>query len=199
MNNVKDTYLKILIKHFSKFIPIDEKDKEMFSSLFKHKFFEKKQYFLTEGDTEEYLGFLLKGTTRSYFIDDNGNEYNFCFSLEGEWIGDFESFFYKIPSWLNIEFLEDSDILMFDNAAFNKLTTENRKYEKYFRILFQDTFINYAKRIKLGLHAPAKEKYINFRKMNPKIDARIPQKHIASYLGMTAEFLSKIKKELSDK
>jgi CRP-like cAMP-binding protein len=192
----KDFFTKIFINHFSNVTPFEENDKILISELLKYKYFKKNEFFLKDGDSGNFIGFVAKGAARSFYIDSSGNDISFYFTLEGNWIGSFESFFSSVPSEINIEFLEDSDVLILDNQEYQKLVSDNKNIEKYFRVYFRDLFIHYANIVKLDLHAQSKDKYINFINIYPEENKKIPQKHIASFLGMTPEFLSKIKKDL---
>jgi CRP/FNR family transcriptional regulator, cyclic AMP receptor protein len=200
MDKIKGFHLKVFLKHFWELVPgvKEDDDEKVASSVFTFKFFKKRQFFQKKGDIPEYIGFITKGAARSYYLGDDGKEYTTCFPIEGNWIGEPESYFHKTPAELNIEFLDDTDILMLNKSTFDKVNSENDRFEKYFRMYFQGAAMHYANRIKLDLHAPAKDKYLNFKIRNPEIIKLVPQKLIASYLGMTAEFLSKIKKELGE-
>ena len=131
-----------------------------------------------------------------YFIDGNGFEHNVQFAIEDWWIGDMASFLAKKPASLYIEALEDSNVLQLDNPAMEELYIKIPKLERFFRILLQYAFMAFEQRIISVISRTAEERYLEFINKYPQLEQRLPQIHIASYLGITPEFLSKIRKKI---
>jgi CRP-like cAMP-binding protein len=158
--------------------------------------YKKGHFIVREGDVSRNGIFILKGLVRSYFIDINGHEHIIQLGMEGWWVGDLESFTNQIPGKLYVEVIEDSIVLLLPYEHLQHIYATIPAVERYFRILFQNAFAAFHKRMLENLSMDAEHRYIAFRDSHAEMDQRIPQKHIASYLGMSAEFLSKIKKRL---
>jgi CRP-like cAMP-binding protein len=139
----------------------------------------------------------LSGCLRAYYTDDRGIEHAVQFAIEDWWIGDMRSFMTETPAWLNIDALEDTEVLMISKESIDRLYVEIPAFERYFRIRIQNAFIAEQQRIGAGLSKSAEERYLEFIQKYPKMEQRIPQVHIASYLGITPEFLSTIRGKIA--
>ena len=157
----------------------------------------KRQFLLQEGDVSKYTAFVEKGSLRSYSIDEKGNEHILQFALEGWWISDQYSLFTGEPSSYNIDAIEDSDLLLITHASFESMMNKIPRMEKYFRLLLQNNMIALHRRLVASLSLSAEEKYTNMVNAYPNIIQRVPQHMIASYLGITPETLSRIRKQMS--
>jgi CRP-like cAMP-binding protein len=157
----------------------------------------KRHQFLCEaGEIARYLYFVTKGCLRSYYADENGFEHNVQFAIEDWWIGDMASFLSKKPASLFVEALEDSEVMQIDYPTMEDLYVKIPKLERFFRILLQNAFIAFEQRIISVISKTAEERYLEFINKYPLLEQRLPQIHIASYLGITPEFLSKIRKKI---
>jgi CRP-like cAMP-binding protein len=185
---------ELFFNHISNYSKLGRDDKKIISSVLKFKSFKKWTYYLQDGEICKFIAFILKGSAHSFYISDVGTEHTYNFGADGYWIADLRSFIETSPSNTNIQFLEDSDVLLLDLENWKKLQKINLKFEKYWKKYFQYEFLNLLDRLKLDLHETANEKYRRFKEKYPLLNSRIPQKFIASYLGMSPEFLSKIKK-----
>jgi CRP-like cAMP-binding protein len=152
---------------------------------------------LQEGDVCKYTAFVEKGSLRSYSIDEKGNEHILQFALEGWWISDQYSLFTGEPSSYNIDAIEDSDLLLITHASFESMMNKIPRMEKYFRLLLQNNMIALHRRLVASLSLSAEEKYTNMVNAYPNIIQRVPQHMIASYLAITPETLSRIRKQMS--
>ncbi len=159
--------------------------------------FKKGQYILHADALVQKTNFIIKGAAIAYFIDANGAEHIIQFALEGWWISDLYSYIKSEPSILNVVAIEDCELLQFNAQDVKILMDEIPSLSKYFLIITQHAFLNFQIRVLHNNSLSAEERYLEFIKQYPKIELRFAQKHIASYLGMSAEFLSKIKKRLS--
>ena len=177
-------------------ISLTDTEKEIVLSLFKPKTLRKRQFFLQEGDVCKHSAFVLSGCLRSYFIDSNGFEHILQFAIEDWWITDMMSIITQNPSNLNIDALEESELLVISRENQTELLERVPKIEKYFRIKSENGLAHLQSRLLENLSLPAKDRYLNLLKKYPKIVERIPQKQIASYLGITPEFLSKLRHQL---
>ena len=186
----------LILKNISRFITLTPEEEQYFTSLLKVKKLKKKQYLLQEGEINRYDYFVNKGCLRTYTIDEKGLEHIVQFSIEDWWTGDMYSFLTQTPGKYNIVAIEDSDLFCIDSEALELLYTKVPKFERFFRHLLQNAFVALQERILSGMSESAEERYLNFRKKYSEMDKRIPQNQIASFLGITPESLSRIRKQL---
>lgn len=186
----------LIIQNLSKHIELTDEEKEIFCSSLKIKKVKRHQFLGEAGEISRFQNFVTKGCLRSYYIDENGFEHNVQFAIEDWWIGDMASFLTKKPASLYIEALEDSEVLQIDSSTMEELYIKIPKLERFFRILLQNAFIAFEQRIISVISKTAEERYLEFSNKYPQVEQRLPQIHIASYLGITPEFLSKIKKKI---
>jgi CRP-like cAMP-binding protein len=130
---------------------------------------------------------------RAYSVDQKGEEHIVQFALEGWWISDLYSFLTGKPSTYDIEALEESDVLLIDLPSYEKLCTTVPAFERYFRILLQNNYIATHRRLLASISLSAEEQYVQLINDYPTIVQRVAQRHIASYLGITPEALSRIR------
>jgi CRP-like cAMP-binding protein len=189
--------IEVLLSYLNKQIEFTEEESGIISSLFKHRKVRKKQFLFQEGDICKYTSFVVSGCMRSYGIDKNGGEHVFQFAVENWWIGDMESFYRQTPSMMNVDALEDSEILMISKEDADYLYQRVPKYEHFSRLLLENAFIAHQQRIIQGICFSAAERYQYFCDKYPFLLQRLPQIQVASYLGITPEFLSKLRSQLS--
>lgn len=178
-------------------ILLSDIEKDYLKSVLKSRTFLKRQFVLQQGDVCRYLTFINKGCVRSFMIDHKGCDFNLRFATEGEWIGDFCSLFNGKPSAQNIEALEKTEALQLPKEELDRLHLKIPQFEHFYRILLQKAFITHEKRVLYFISKSAKDRYLAFREYYGKLEQRIPQHYIASYIGVTPEFLSKIRKQIS--
>lgn len=159
----------------------------------------KRQYLLQEGDIWKYDAFITKGCLRTYSVDERGAEHILSFSMENWWTGDRESLMAQQPSRFNIDAIEDSELVVFTHDNFEMLCGEIPALNNMINTILQKSFIAAQNRIQASLSLTAEEKYLNFISKYPGFATRIPQAMIASYLGMTPETLSRIRKQTAKK
>lgn len=159
----------------------------------------KRQYLLQEGDVWKYDAFITKGCVRTYSIDEKGNEHIIGFAIENWWTGDRESLLSGQPSRYNIDAIEDSELVLFTHANFEKLCAEIPALQNMVHQILQRSFIASQNRIQASLSQTAEEKYRGFIGKYSDFATRIPQNMIASYLGITPETLSRIRKQAAGK
>lgn len=157
----------------------------------------KKQTLLLEGDVCTYNAFIEKGILRSYTTDAKGNEHIIQFAFEGWWITDLSSFLMGENSTYTIEAIEDSELLLLTAAAREELMNALPVFERYQRLLLENAYIALQARVNSALTATAEEKYTKLTISYPNIVARVPQHMIASYLGLTPETLSRVRKQIT--
>ena len=177
----------------SEYIPITKEDKDFLTSVFKTKNLRKRQYLLQAGDVCRYECFVNEGCLRQYYVDENGQEHVLMFAFENWWTSDMHSFVTGKPSLTNIEAIEDASLLLIEKENLNQLYLRIPAFERFFRIKLQRAFIAHQMRLIENMSLPADTRYQNFIEAYPQLEQRIPQKHIASYLGIAPESLSRIR------
>jgi CRP-like cAMP-binding protein len=175
-------------------VPLTEIEKDSIRRYSSVKKFRKHQYLLQEGSISHTENFVVRGCLRTYEVNEKGQEHVTQFSVENWWVGDVMSFLGEQPSNYNIDCLEDTELIQFTKTDLNKLYDEVHMIERYFRLLFQNAYIATNERVLSSLSKTAVEKYADFLKQYPHIEKRVTNKQIASYLGITAESLSRVRK-----
>lgn len=188
---------ELLFKTIQQKVPLSEEDQILCANFFTAKKLRKKQYLLQQDDICKYTAFVEKGVLRSYTIDDKGVEHIMQFALEGWWISDIYSFLTGEPSIYNIDALEDVELLLLTRSSNEEMLEKLPKMERYFRILSQNALVAMQRRLVGSLSQSAEEKYTTLVSTYPDIIQRVPQHMIASYLGITPETLSRIRKLMS--
>jgi len=189
----------LLIESLEKHIPLSDEDKDLISKSVRERKVKKNQFVVHSGAIQKCTNFLNQGSMRTYFIDPAGQEHIVQFAIEGWWISDLQSFIAQVPATFNVQAIEDCEILELPYENLEVLYERVPKMERYFRIITQRAFVAFQQRIVQNISMGAEERYLAFREKYPKIELRIPQRLVASYLGISAEFLSKIKARIMKK
>jgi CRP-like cAMP-binding protein len=182
-----------MLNHIESLINLNENEKEYFVSLLKFKRVRKRQYILQVGDVCRYETFIIKGCLRSYFLDETDAEHVVMFGIENSWIEDGLSFSTASPSAINIDALEDSEVFQIDKVSLEELYKRIPAFERFFRIKFQLAFIAEQQRVICNFTKSAQDRYLTFLKRFPNLEQRISQRQIASFLGITPQFLSQVR------
>lgn len=177
--------------HIARIVPLSEKEFGLVLGNFTHRVVRKNQYLLQEGDvcTSEY--YVLSGTIRQYYLHD-GKERITQFGFADYWVSDWWSMLHQTPSKFNIDALERSEVLEIEKKSLDIIFEEVPKFEKVFRVMFQRAFAAQQQRISY-MQKPGEESYHDFATMYGHFEQRVSQTHIASFLGITRESLSRIK------
>ncbi|RYZ23013.1 MAG: Crp/Fnr family transcriptional regulator [Chitinophagaceae bacterium] len=186
----------LLRANFENFVQLTEKEWQLAASLLTERRFARGAFLTTEGSINRYTNFITSGSVRVYYIDPAGQEHVVQLGIRGWWTGDFPSFITQEAGLLYSEALEATETLSFSYMHLQQLYTEAPVFERFFRLLVQKAYASFQYRLLHNISLDAEQRYRAFRDRYPELDASIPQKHIASYLGMSAEFLSKIKKRV---
>jgi CRP/FNR family transcriptional regulator, anaerobic regulatory protein len=189
---------ELLIESLEREIRLSEPDKELIVSFVRERKIKKGQFLVHEGAVSRCTNFVNEGSVRTYFVDLNGQEHIVQFAIEGWWISDLNSFIQQVPATFNVQAIEDCIVLELPYENLETLYENVPKMERYFRILTQRAFIAFQQRVLQNISMTAEDRYLAFLKKHPKIELRIPQRLVASYLGISPEFLSKIKKRLKE-
>ena len=182
-----------LFAHINKFIDLSTDEQDILASLLKSSSFKKKAYLHEAGETCRANYFVVKGCLRLYFIDIKGTEQTTQFAIENWWISDLTSFLFQKTSDFYIQAAEATDVIVIEHRHYDEIFEKLPKLEKYFRLIFQKLHQASQIRIKYLYSQTAEERYTNFSTLFPAFVQRIPQYMLASYLGFTPEFLSKIR------
>ncbi|MES2519256.1 MAG: Crp/Fnr family transcriptional regulator [Bacteroidota bacterium] len=190
---------ELLKQNISSHISLSENEMEDFCKLFQSKIIQKKNFLLREGEVCKFEGFVTKGLFRVYHIDNNGFEQILYFAIENWWITDIDSFTNEKPSQLFIEAIEDSEVLLISKTDKELAYTNLPKIEKLFRIMTQKTHVALQRRMIDNLSKTADQRYQDFIEKYPQLFQRLTNLQIAAYLGISHEFLSKIRKKIASK
>lgn len=186
---------KLIFQNIDKHISLDNLEKDYVWSLLKEKKHSKKEVLLRQGQFCKKIYFVDEGSLRAYNINEDGKESTIMFAVSDWWITDMDSFINEKPSSLTIVTLEASTILELDYNSLQDLFLKVPKFERFFRILFQNAYIREQRRALHNISMSTEKRYHLFVEKYPAIVEKITQKQIASYLGITPEFLSAIKKK----
>lgn len=156
----------------------------------------KREHLLRAGEVCSYYAFVTQGCLRSYSLTTEGHEHTLQFAPEDWWISDLYSLLTRQPSTMGIDALEDSQLLLLDQADLETIYAKSPIFERYFRLLMQSRYVVLQERVNASLSQSAAEKYQNFLRKYPTIVQRVPQHVIASYLGVTPESLSRVRRQL---
>ena len=159
----------------------------------------KKQWLVTPGEHCKADHFVNKGCFRAYYQDDNGVQHTIRFATEGWWMTDVFSLFTQKPATLYVEALEDGEVVVVSESAMDELYEAIPQLNKYFRLAYQKGLAFSTNRILHTISNTATDHYQLFLQQFPTVEQRVPQYMIASYLGVTPEFLSKIKSKIMKK
>ena len=186
-----------LRKYILEKVFLSEEELSKIEAVCQFKRLRKRQYLLQEGDIWKYNAFIVKGCVRTYTVDDKGNEYIINFAIENWWTGDRESLQTGNPSACYIDALEDSEIILISKLNFDRLCSDIPALNDMVNTILQNSFIASQSRIQSFLSLSAEEKYLRFLEKYPQLATRIPQGMIASYLGITEETLSRVRRQSS--
>lgn len=184
---------KVILKNISRHITLTSNEEEHFCSVLKKSTIKRKHYFLEEGAIAKEVAFVINGCLRAYSIDNNGFEHILQFAPQDWWITDMYSFVSGNPGTLYIDAVEDTEMLLLTREDQLQLFNDIPKFERYFRILTEKSLVSSRQRMMDNLSLTAQERYEGFCGYYPTLINALPQKMIASYIGVTPEFLSKMK------
>ena len=184
-----------LIEYFKNYLPLDKDEINLLSSRVTQRQIKRKQMILQEGFICKHYTFVEKGCFKMYGIDEKGYEHNIRFAAENDWITDLGSFYSEKPSRLFIEAIEPSLILQIEKPDLLFLFVNINKFDRNFRVILEEKFIELQNRLLQNFSLSAHQRYLDFLEQYPKLAVRLPNTQIASYLGITPEFLSKIRGE----
>lgn len=185
-----------LLDYIKKYVNLTSDEEQFLISKISYRKYLKGQYIVQQGDVCKYECFVLEGCTKMFHMNEAGQEHILMFSIEDWWTSDMGSFITQTSADFSVMCLEPTELIMFSHDIIEELYEAIPKLERFFRQIIERAYVSSQKRIVRNFSLSAKERYLYFRKQYPLIEKRIPQYMVASYLGITKEFLSKIKKQL---
>ena len=186
-----------VISYFNQLLELDDAEKSILNEVFTEQRIKRRQFILQEGDICKLNTFVVEGCFKMYLVDGDGKEHNLQFAVENWWIGDISSFHSEKPTKLYIEAIENSVILQIRKEDQLRLFVEFPKFNRIFRVITENALVASQRRTLQNIGSTAEERYLDFIERYPHFLNRISNVQIASYLGMTPEFLSTIRKRLS--
>lgn len=190
---------RILKQNISRHVAFSEAELEAVCSRFRPRKVARKEYLLKRGEVCRFEGFVTEGCFRLFSTDAEGEDAVLYFAARDWWVADIDSFTNRTPAELSIQALEDSEVLLIDKDDKERLYAEVPKVEQLFRIMTQKTLVALQRRMIRNHTMSAEERYLHFLSAYPDIARRLTNLHIASYLGITHEFVSKIRRKLAGK
>lgn len=187
---------QLFLDNIQKYISLTNEEKALILQVVQKKKLSRRDFFLQEGEICKSFAFVLSGCLRSYFIDSNGFEHILQFAIEDWWITDMMSLTTQSPANLYIDVIQDSELLVLTKENQLELFEKCPKMEKYFRIIIEKGMANIQSRLLENMSLPAIDRYKNLTKKYPQMVEKTPQKYIASFLGITPEFLSKLRHQI---
>lgn len=186
-------------QHVARFIDLTEEEETEFTGLLRVNRVKKKQCIVQPDFTCRYRTYVVSGVMRAYLIDEKGQEHTVAFAIEDWWITDFYSYIHQVPAILFVEALENSVLIQIDYNNEQLLLDRIPKFERFFRIVTQRAFAALQRRMLSNLSKSAEARFNEFVTQYPTIMNRVPQYALASYLGFSTEFLSKIRNKRAKK
>ena len=188
--------MALILNNISKIVSLTEAEQKLFLSRIEIKQFKAKSILISPGEICKHSYFVNSGLLRSFNINDNIVEHVLQFACEGWWIGDMYSLLSQKPGNLFVEVLEDSEVVLLSKENQEQLYFEIPKLERFFRILTENSLVAHQDRLMDNLSLSAEDRFEKFCKRYPTLIQRVPQKQIASYIGVTPEFFSKMKSRM---
>jgi CRP-like cAMP-binding protein len=188
-----------LIEHLETYLPLNDGEKALVEARIALRKIKRRQMILQEGFVCKYYSFVAEGCFRMYGMDNKGTEHNIQFAAENDWIADIGSFHSGKPSRLFIEAVEPSVVLQIEKEDLYFLYRNIPKLDRIFKVIIENKYVELQNRVLQNISSTAQQRYLSFLEQYPTLSQRLPNVQIASYLGITPEFLSKIRKDLSER
>lgn len=190
---------KVLIHKIEELVPLKEEDILLIKEAFKPVYLKKKQFLLQKGESSNHMRFIAEGCLKQYSIDDTGKEHILHFGIQGWWVNDLYAYLNKTPSTFYVQAITESTVLQIHRDQLNQLFDSIHMMDRFFRILTQNGYVTLQERTINSMSQTADERYYDFIKKYREMEQQIPQYMIASYLGITPEHLSTLRKNLAQK
>ena len=186
----------MLLTHINQYVNLTEQEVNEITSVLTHKAYSRNTSILNEGEQCRYFYFITSGSLRCYYTTERQKELTVMFAFPGWWITDMDCYINRSPSQATIVALEETKCLRLGRGDYDQLLISIPKLERYFRILLQNAYIREQQRAREAISLSSTERYLNLIARYAQIEQRVSQKHLASYLGITPQFLSVLKGDL---
>lgn len=193
-NSILYTQINI---NLSRYVSFSTEELNTFNTLLKHKEVSKRTFLLRAGEICNFEAFVVKGCLRKYYIDETGQEVIIQFAIENSWISDIASFSEQKASNMFVETLEDCELFILTPQTKEELLSKVPRFERFYRILLERSVSVLQNRLHFTIAKTAQEKYVDFLEQYPTIPQRVAQHYIASFLGISPEFLSKVRAKMA--
>jgi CRP-like cAMP-binding protein len=190
---------QLIANYIQKFVQLLPEEVEVFCNSFKETKIKKRQFIVQPEFTAKYRNYIVDGAFRSYVVGDNGEDHTITFAINDWWITDYNSYIFQQPATMFVVALEDSLIMQLDFKTEQELKQMNPKFETFFRMIAERSVAFYQRKLITNLTKTAEERYHEFEERYPSIVQRVPQYALASFLGMTTEYLSKLRNKRMSK
>ncbi|MEP1033055.1 Crp/Fnr family transcriptional regulator [Ekhidna sp.] len=186
-----------LIENIRELVPLSEKEVEVVCDAFKRRHLKKKELLFQKGDPSSHMRFISDGCMKLYSVDGDGQEHILQFGISGWWINDLYAFLTETPATLFMQAITESTVFQVHRDRLNQLYDEVPMMDRFFRIKTQNGYVALQERTIRTMSDPAEQRYREFVNRYREMEQQIPQYMIASYLGITPEHLSTIRKKMS--
>jgi CRP-like cAMP-binding protein len=186
-------YTDLIVSNISRHVDVTTEEKAYFISLLKMVEIKRKGFLLEANEPCREIHYVNSGALRAFYRSEDDKESTIMFAVDDWWITDMPCFVNEAPAMISIEAIADTTVLQLTKTNMDILLVNAPKFERYFRVLMQNAYIREQLRVLQNLSMPAEVRYENFLKKYAAISSQVTQKHIASYLGITPEFLSVIR------
>lgn len=191
--------LQQLLAYFERFTPLTDADRDKIAPAFREVKVKKRQFIVQPNFIATHRSYVVRGAFRSYVVGDEGEEHTISFAIDDWWISDYNSYIFQKPATMFVVALEDSTVMQIDYAKEKELKASGHTFETFFRIIAERGLAYYQRRLISNLTQTAEERYTEFESKYPLIVERVPQYALASFLGMTTEYLSKLRNQRTRK
>jgi CRP-like cAMP-binding protein len=183
-----------ILQNVNRYVTLKPEEAAYFTDRLRKRTLRKRQYLVQAGDVNRNESFVTKGCLRAFYVNAKSEEFIIQFAVEGWWIADLGSLYLGKPATFHVEALEDSEVWQIDYPSLEEVYSRHPAFERFFRLLLQNSYLVLQQRILDAMNLSAEERYEVFIRKYPDIEKRVPLYQIASYLGVTREFLSKVRK-----
>lgn len=194
---VKSEEFEQLVAFFDQFLSLSIEEKNELKGRLTRRSFKRRQFLLQEGEICKHYFFVIKGCCKMYGVDSGGKEHNLQFAAENTWISNLGSFHSETESQLYIEAMEPMVVLQLAKPDLLYFYTDHPNFNRNFRVVVENEYIELQNRVLQNISYTAEQRYLQFLERYSSLLNRLPNTQIASYLGITPEFLSKIRKDLA--
>ena len=186
-----------LIAYFEAHHPLNAEERAAVEACYKERRVKRRQFILEEGEVCKHSTFVVEGCFRTYLVDPKGKEHNLQFAVENWWVGDIGSFHSERPSKLYVQAMENAIILQCKKEDQRRVLSQYPTFDRIFRTLAENAIVSLQNRVIQNISSTAEERYLDFMERHPHLLNRISNVQIASFIGVTPEFLSTIRKKLA--